>query len=74
MKSWSGYWDHFQDKFRSLTLSIPELVLLVSLLLMCAVSGYSSLSGRDVGQVEALKMAKMQPQQELMALRMSHGH
>ncbi|MCE3235166.1 MAG: hypothetical protein K0Q50_1346 [Vampirovibrio sp.] len=69
MKSWFGYNGHFLQEIRSLRLSIIEQTLIACLVLMCLISAWSSLSGRDVGNTEQLKLAKQQAQQELMALR-----
>ena len=72
MKSRFGYSDHFLSEVGKLKLSLLEKVLISSLVLMCLISAVSSLSGRDVGNSEQLKMAKLQAQEDLMALRMNH--
>ena len=69
MKSRLGYSSHFLTEVRKLKLSLLEKVLLSSLLLMCLISVLSAMSGRDIGSTEQLKMAKLQAQQDLMALR-----
>ena len=69
MKSRLGYSSHFLTEVRKLKLSLLEKVLLSSLLLMCLISVLSAMSGRDIGSTEQLKMAKLQAQQALMALR-----
>ncbi len=71
MKSRLGYSSHFLTEVRKLKLSLLEKVLLSSLLLMCLISVLSAMSGRDIGSTEQLKMAKLQAQQDLMALRTS---
>ena len=72
MKSRLGYSNHFSTEMKRLKLSLLEKVIIFSLLAMCLISAVSSLTGRNVGNSEQLKMAKMQAQQELMALRMNH--
>ncbi len=69
MKSWFGYNGHFLKEIRSLRLSALEQTLIASLVLMCLISAASSLTGRNVGNPQQLKLAKLQAQQELMALR-----
>lgn len=69
MKSWFGYNGHFFTELRSLRLSIIEQTLIACLVLMCLISAVSSMYGRDIGNTEQLKLAKLQAQQELMALR-----
>lgn len=73
MKSRLGYSGHFMTEVRRLRLSLLEKVLISSLVLMCLISVVSAMSGRDIGNTEQLKMAKIQAQQDLMAVRMSHS-
>jgi hypothetical protein len=73
MKSRLGYSSHFMTEVRRLRLSLLEKVLISSLVLMCLISVFSSMSGRDIGNTEQLKMAKVQAQQDLMALRMNNA-
>ena len=72
MKSRLGYSNHFLTEAKRLKLSLLEKVIIFSLLAMCLISAVTSLTGRDVGNSEQLKMAKQQAQEELMALRMHH--
>lgn len=74
MKSRLGYSSHFMTEVRRLRLSLLEKVLISSLVMMCLISVFSSMSGRDIGNPEQLKMAKIQAQQDLMALRMNTAH
>lgn len=69
MKSRFGYNGHFFAELRGLRLSLLEKTLLISLILMCVISAVDSLVGRELGNEDALRTAKMQAQQELMALR-----
>jgi hypothetical protein len=71
MKTWLGYRGHFMNELSSLRLTILETTLISSLVIMCLISAISAMSGRDVGNSEQLKMAKLQAQQELMALRLN---
>jgi hypothetical protein len=69
MKSWFGYNHHFLKEVRSLRLSAFEQTLIVCLVLMCLISAVASLTGRNIGNSQQLKLVKLQAQQELMALR-----
>lgn len=69
MKSWQGYSYRFLGELFSLRLSILEAALLTALVLMCLVSAVESMAGRNIGNHEQIRMAKLQAQQELMALR-----
>jgi len=57
------------SEINQLRLSLLEKVLIGSLVFMCLISVISSMTGRDVGNAEQLKLAKQQAQQDLMALR-----
>lgn len=50
-----------------------EKAILLSLVLMCLISIVDAFSGRNVGNPEHLRMAKLQATQELMALRAGQG-
>lgn len=69
MKSWQGYTGHFVDELRGLKLCAFEKALIIALLGMCLISAADSYIGLNVGNSEQLQAAKMQAQQELMALR-----
>jgi hypothetical protein len=73
MKSCQGYSGRFFEEMRNLRLSLLEKFLITSLVLMCLISAADSLMGRDLGNFEQVKMAKLQAQQEMMALRMSQS-
>lgn len=74
MKPRLGYNGHFFQEMLGLRLSLLEKTVLLSLILMCLISAVDSLVGRDVGNQEQLRMAKLQAQQELMALRANQGN
>jgi len=57
------------SEINQLRLSLLEKVLIGSLVFMCLISVISTMTGRDVGNAEQLKLAKQQAQQDLMALR-----
>lgn len=61
--------EHFTLKVPGLNLTAFEATLFASLLIMCAIIVVDNLSGRDVGSYEQVKMAKLQAEQDLMALR-----
>ena len=69
MKSRSAYSSRLMSEINQLRLSLLEKVLIGSLVFMCLISVISSMTGRDVGNAEQLKLAKQQAQQDLMALR-----
>ncbi len=50
-----------------------EKAILFSLVLMCLISIVDAFSGRNVGNPEHLRMAKLHATQELMALRAGQG-
>jgi hypothetical protein len=68
MKSWLGYSNHFFQEMRTVRFSLFEMALVASLALMCLFSALDTLSNHDSGNLKQLKMAKLQAQQELMAL------
>jgi len=72
MKRFS-YSSRFLAEIRQLNLSLLEKVLIASLLLVCLISSISSLTGRNIGNTRELQMAKLQAQQDLMALRNSQS-
>jgi hypothetical protein len=74
MKSRFGYSSRLLAEMRHLHLSLLEKVLIASLLLVCLISSISSMYGRDIGNSKQLQLAKIQAQQDLMALRMSQSH
>jgi hypothetical protein len=74
MKSRLGYNGNFFQEMRGLRLSSLEKTVLLSLILMCLISAIDAFNGRDVGNQEQLHMAKLQAQQELMALRANQGN
>ena len=69
MKSRSAYSSRLMSEINQLRLSLLEKVLIGSLVFMCLISVISSMTGRDVGNADQLKLAKQQAQQDLMALR-----
>jgi hypothetical protein len=69
MKSRSAYSSRLMSEINQLRLSLLEKVLIGSLVFMCLISVISTMTGRDVGNAEQLKLAKQQAQQDLMALR-----
>ena len=71
MKSQFGYSSRVLTEMRQLRLSLLEKVLIASLLLVCLISGISTMSGRNIGNLKQLQLAKQQAQQDWMALRMS---
>jgi|GEM_PF-2649811 len=71
MKSRFGYSSRFFTEMRQLRLSLLEKVLIASLLLVCLISSISTMSGRNIGNLKQLQLAKQQAQQDWMALRMS---
>ena len=73
MKFSAGYEGRFLREARALRISLIEKAILLSLVLMCLISAVDALSGRNVGNPEQLRMAKVQAQQELMALRAGQG-
>lgn len=52
---------------RRLSLSVFEQVLIGAMLLVLAVASIDAVEGRHVGKSDALAVAKLQGQQELMA-------
>ena len=60
---------------RSLGHQLPvswlEKAILFSFILMCLISAVDAFMGRDVGNSDQLRMAKLHAQQELMAQRAS---
>jgi hypothetical protein len=73
MKFSAGYEGRFLREIRGLRISLLEKAILLSLILMCLISVLDTFSGRNVGNPEQLRMAKLQAQQELMALRAGEG-
>ena len=73
MNSWAGYWSQFIPKMTRLELSMVEKTLILTLLLAMLISGVDSLQGRDIGNPQAIHMAKLQAQQEMMAQRLVTG-
>ena len=73
MKSWFGYKGHFMTEVRNLRMTMLETTLIGALVLMCLISAISTMTRRDVGNYEQLRLAKQQAQQELMALRMNRN-
>jgi hypothetical protein len=61
--------EHLSRKVLGLDLTAFETALFAALLIMCAIIVVDNLSGRDVGSYEQVKLAKLQAEQELMALR-----
>ena len=51
------------------SISLLEKAILFSLVTMCLISAADALRGHDVGNRDQLRMARLQAQQELMALR-----
>jgi hypothetical protein len=54
-------------RYRQLRMSIFEQVLIVAMLLTLTIAGVDALDGQKIGKSDALTLAKMQGQQELMA-------
>jgi hypothetical protein len=50
-----------------------EKTLILTLLLSIIISGADTLQGRDIGNAQAIHMAKLQAQQEMMAQRLETG-
>jgi hypothetical protein len=73
MNSWAGYWSQFLPKMTRLELSMVEKTLILTLLLSIIISGADTLQGRDIGNAQAIHMAKLQAQQEMMAQRLETG-
>jgi hypothetical protein len=73
MKSRFGYDGHFFQQLRGLQMSSLEKTILISLILMCVMSAVDAFNGRLSGNHQQLRMAKLQAQQELMALRANQG-
>jgi hypothetical protein len=73
MKFSAGYEGRFLREVCGLRIFLLEKAILLSLILMCLISVVDAFSGRDVGNPEQLRTAKLQAQQELMALRAGQG-
>jgi hypothetical protein len=56
--------------YRRLQFSLFEQVLVGAMLLVLLVAGVEALDGQHVGKSDALAIAKLQGQQELMALKL----
>jgi len=54
-------------RYRQLRMSTLEQVVLVAMLLILMIAGVDALDGQKIGKSDALTLAKMQGQQELMA-------
>ena len=63
------YHEHFTKKFLGLNLTLFETALFSSLLLMCLMIVIDTMSGRNVGNYEQVKMAKLHAEQDLVASR-----
>lgn len=73
MKSLRDYSNHFLDELLDTRISWLEMALILSLSLMCVMSAIECTLGRDVGSMDQIRMAKIQGQQEWMALRSTHS-
>jgi hypothetical protein len=63
-----AYFQRVFSAFRHWHLTLVETVLLFSLLGMCLVSAITAQTGRNIGDAQALHVAKMKAQESLMAL------
>ncbi len=67
MKPWVGYKQRVLKSAMRLDLSVIEKTIIVLVLLMLGISSWDSLQGRDIGDKEQIRLAKLKAQQELMA-------
>ncbi|MBX2860963.1 MAG: hypothetical protein KTR14_06995 [Vampirovibrio sp.] len=74
MKSWLS-WGLYKRRFAQSvwktphTLSSMEKMLLISMLMILSISVLDTLDGKNVGNADEIRLAKLKGQQELMALK-----
>lgn len=69
MESWRCYHKRLLENFRCPDLTLVEKTLLGVVLMMLVLNSVSLLATKDVGDLEEVRLAKLQAQQELMALK-----
>ncbi len=68
--SWSTYQERFMGRLKTRTLSMPEKSLLLVLALALAIHSVFLMQGRNIGNANEVRLAKLKADQELMAFQL----
>ena len=69
MSPWAGYRNRFVERMMQLDISVVEKALMLTVLFTLVVSAYDTMQGRNVGDPDVIRLAKLKAQQEWMAQR-----